>query len=169
LLVAPFNLVFIGLAQIPRVGAQLMAIVVYRDSQWAEYLADYLASVAAGKSAAISMLHKLQLQGIYEYVVQRTALNRDARPLFDELAHQIAIMPPRELERIRRVGLMEQSGLDDTHPPTHQRIGFMEKRGALEGRVRLAGEEWQTLKRELAQVHPWAEKMILDLYKANIQ
>jgi len=66
LVVAPFNLVFMGLAQIPKFGAQLMAVLVYRDSQRAEYLADHLASVAAGKSAAISMLHKLQFRSIYE-------------------------------------------------------------------------------------------------------
>jgi len=64
---------------------------------------------------------------------------------------------------------MEESTLDDTHPPPHQRIGFMEKRGELEGRVKLTDGEWKTLKREVAQVHASAEKFILDEYRSSIQ
>jgi heat shock protein HtpX len=166
--IIPFNVVMMGLAQLPRWGATLMAQLVYRDSQRAEYLADYLATVAAGKESMMAMLDKLHLHYIFEYSVQYVAVNRNGRTLFAELAHQLAALPPRELERVRRVGMMEDSALDATHPLTHFRINFLMERGESRGCVPFSDEEWARVSGEMKKVEPAIERYVLERYQWSL-
>ncbi|MCX6021692.1 MAG: hypothetical protein NTZ05_08170 [Chloroflexi bacterium] len=52
-------------------------------------------------------------------------------------------MPEREVERLRRVALLEQTRLDITRPPTPYRVELVQSRPAAEPLLRLSVAQWQ--------------------------
>jgi heat shock protein HtpX len=170
---------YVGLAMIPvNLALYLLAgflwgwfyslvHLIYRDSQRAEYLADYLAAEAAGTDAKVRMLAKLKLNYIYEYSVQRAATN-GGRPLFAELEYQLGAMPARELERLKRAAMLDRSRIDSTHPPTGKRIEFLLARHNGAPKVTIDAERSRLLAAELAQLHPTIEKNALESYSRGL-
>jgi hypothetical protein len=127
-----------------------------RDKQRAEYLADALSARVAGSAAAASLQEKLLLEPIIRNLVQRAA--REARRdgpghLFADMRRVVLEAPARELERRRRVALLEHARLDATHPPTAKRIHVLEARAPLPGDVILGSETSAAIDRELEPLH----------------
>jgi len=82
--------------------AYMLSHLLWRDMQRAEYLADYLAANVSGTDAMLSLLNKLHFEKAMELAAHRARLDR-GKSLIGELRREIANMPERELERIRRV------------------------------------------------------------------
>jgi heat shock protein HtpX len=170
---------YVGLAMIPvNLALYLLAgflwgwlyslvHLIYRDSQRAEYLADYLAAEAAGTDAKVRALAKLKLNYLYDYSVQRAATN-GGRPLFAELEYQLSVLPARELERLKRAAMLDRSRIDATHPPTGRRIAFLQARHNGAPKVTIDPERSRLLAAELARLHPTIEKRALEGYARSL-
>lgn len=168
LVMLPVNMVLYGISRMIRGWIWALVHLLFRNSQRAEYLADYLSAVVGGDRAAVTSNQLLYRGGFYNYVVQRVANSNGRLRLFDELSHQMALLPERELERIRRVSLLPDSRIDTTHPPTAYRIRFLEERFKGEPRVVISPEDSRLLEQELLSMHEMAERAIVDEYRAAL-
>lgn len=104
-----------------------LAHLLWRDSQKAEFLADYLGATISGTSDAISTLTKSSLaEHFHDFLMRHIySTSQSGQELFDQFRKQIASIPEREMERLRRAANLEGARLDSTHPPTAQRIAFL--------------------------------------------
>ena len=168
IVIIPLNLILLGLSRMVLLVAQALGLLLYRDSQRAEYRADYLASTVGGTDAMLSLLEKLHFERAFTTTLQQVALSKDkSRNLFEELRQRIAATPARELERIKRVQQMEASRLDTTHPPTSYRIQFLqahrEKPEALPSTV-----DFAALDKELARSGKAIQQKLAEMYQDSL-
>ena len=144
------------------IGAYALHHLLRRDSQRAEYLADHLAAQIAGTAAMLSLLDKLHFGHKLEDAVQAVGVfGKGNGDIADELQKQIADMPARELERIRRVERLQTSRLDISHPPTGYRIEFLRTRDAPAPVVTISQEESEQMMRELISLRPAIQQALL--------
>ncbi|MFE1381899.1 M48 family metalloprotease [Streptomyces sp. NPDC058740] len=125
------------LTALPRLAVHGMLLLLdqatLRASQRSEYLADTSAARTAGVDAAAGLMDRLLVTGSARTVLQRetvtartrigTTARRDdpAEGLWGRIATQVAAVPEREYERLRRVAELRGHSVDATHPPTHLR------------------------------------------------
>lgn len=128
--------------------------LLWRDSQKAEYKADYLAATIAGTSAKVGLLEKLQLARIWYNAQQRYILGRGytdkSRQLFAEVKEEMAQIPAREQERIRRWDRLTLGRFDVTHPPTTHRIEFVQSHAIDQPKITLLATDWGPIDHEMA-------------------
>jgi Zn-dependent protease with chaperone function len=147
---------FLWLLSLPVIALLwLQYLLLMRDSQRAEFLADDLAARVAGTQAAVRMQEQALLAPVWEAVVRQSAIRSDGGDLFDQLREAIADVPERERERRRRVARLEEIRLELTHPPTGARIELLERRPARPAVVTASGaglfdEELRPLRRRMA-------------------
>jgi heat shock protein HtpX len=162
------NVVMFGLAQIPRLGVYLLIHLIWRDSQRAEYLADYLAATVSGTKAHLTLLDKSHMHSMVDLLVQTTALKQEQPDLFAELQGKVAQIPARERERIRRVAQLQESRLDTTHPPTAYRMAFLQSHFLDEARFILDSDDHERLEQELATLRPEIQQQLIDDYRQRL-
>jgi Zn-dependent protease with chaperone function len=141
--------------------------LLLRDSQRAEYLADALAARVAGTTAAVSLQEKLLLEPTFRAAVQRSARAHD-EDMFASLATTFASVPERERDRRRRVARLEESRLDDSHPPTARRIELLERREPLEPQVVLGDDRSAAIDGELARRRRSVQATLVDDYRDSL-
>lgn len=108
----------------------VLDLLALRAAQRAEYLADRKAAQAGSTAAAVSLTDRLLVTASVEGALLREAntrrlARRDTlaakQPwlgLWERLAAHMESIPPREYERLRRVGVFRGHSSDSTHPPT---------------------------------------------------
>lgn len=118
--VIPVNLVAIVVGWLLEGYTRVLVQLAWRDSQRAEYLADYLAVGVAGGEAVRKMLEKNLFAPTVRFVVQRLGVGNNHREqgLFDALRQQLALVPQRELERRHRAAELDDATVDN-YPSTH--------------------------------------------------
>ncbi|MFH8395487.1 M48 family metallopeptidase [Streptomyces sp. NPDC018036] len=136
-----FTVILNLLYVVPRLLVRGMLTVLdgltLRSTQRAEYLADRTAARVGSTRAALELMERLLISDSAAVVLQRetnlSALKgprggRDRREaagradeLWQRLAAELASVPERERERLRRVGALRGHSVDSTHPPTHLR------------------------------------------------
>ncbi|MEO3945854.1 M48 family metallopeptidase [Gorillibacterium sp. CAU 1737] len=168
LFMIPVNLMLLLLSKGVHLFLALLCHLNWLDSQRAEFLADRIAVEGAGKEAKLGLLHKLSLNSLFEFCVRKTINTRNTSPLLDEFARQAAALPEREHERLRRAARLEGSCLDNTHPPTADRIAFMESLPDREPAYRLSDDQFRRMKRELFSMQGDVERLILEDYRSNV-
>jgi Zn-dependent protease with chaperone function len=146
----PVNLALLAMANVAWCGAYLLIHLLWQDHQRSEYLADYLAAEVSGTNVMLALLEKLHLDTTCELTIQRLMLTRSSQDVFDALQQQVAAVPARELDRIRRVEQQTLSRLDVTHPATVYRVKFLQAHPVATPRVSIADANWQQLETELA-------------------
>lgn len=166
-LMLPVNLVLYALSTVTRWGILALAFLLYRDSQRAEYLADQIATKAAGSDAVLLLLEKFNLAEFYDLVLQKTALNKGLN-LYTELRNGIAMIPERERERIRRKSRRSDSSVDATHPATAYRIAFIERHGFSAQRNLLSEWEQENILRELSEAFADIQRVAIDAYRSRL-
>lgn len=164
----PVNVIFLLVSQLIYLMLYLICHLNWLDSQRAEFLADRLAAEASGKEAKLSLLNKMHLHSLYEFCVLKTINNRNPKPLFDEFSAQAANLPARELERLKRASLLNDSRLDTTHPPTPHRISYIQSLEKNKPRYELTDELFHQLKLELSSVKGEVERKVLDDYRGYL-
>lgn len=167
IMMIPINLILLGMSRIIYGIMYILAHMLFQDSQRAEYMADYLATTVSGVKAKVSLLEKNHLGQYYQYVMQRALITKDHTTLFQELRNQFANMPEQEITRIRRIGRMEESRLDATHPPTAYRIEFLEAQGHVNPAYEIPTDDLQLLEQELQKLEEQFQPKILSFYKDN--
>ena len=168
LLAIPGNLVMLFFASIVKAWTYVMYNLLWRDSQRAEYLADAMGAQVAGTSATFSMLEKLHLGDTFLFTLKRVSLNSRKVGLFEELRSRAEHVPPREVERIRRVEQMENSRLDSTHPPTAYRLDALRARSVTAPQVTLGEARYAQLQAELATVQEKIQQELLDKHEDSL-
>lgn len=118
----PITLVMLGLSRLALALAHLLLLLVQRSGQRAEYYSDAIGVRAGGKAATLGSLERLQAIDMAGRLIW---INDVADPIA-KVSQMIRTIPPRELERIRRVERLEGSRLDYSHPPTAYRIEAIE-------------------------------------------
>jgi Zn-dependent protease with chaperone function len=146
----------------------LEARLLLRDMQRAEYLADAAAARVAGTAAAIALHERLLLRSTFQGAIQQAALADDVRGALDRVRAALRSVPERERERRRRVARLEQTRLEDTHPPTGLRIALLEERAALPPAVTLDAWTSARIDAELAPLGPAAGRALVDRYRASL-
>jgi heat shock protein HtpX len=169
LLMAPVNLFLLALSQIAVLGIHVLGHLMFRDSQRAEYLADYLACTVAGTEAMLSLLDKLHLGQTFQITVKRVALGSDKTvDLFEELRQRVERVPQRELERVSRVQQLASSRLDVTHPPTRNRIQLIRSHAIYQPKVTFPPEEFEKLEEELLSLREATQRKVIDSFRASL-
>lgn len=106
---------------------RVLVMLIWRESQEAEYLADRLGAEIGGADAFISMLGKLSA-GQYLPLVVRKVGHGKATPgktVIFEFACFIEGLPDSEKERLRRLTERESFRSDATHPPNRFRQALL--------------------------------------------
>lgn len=137
----------------------------WRDSQRAEYLADQFAAKTAGKEAILSLLNKLHFHDLFEFTILKVINTKREGHFFQDFVEQILMVPAKELERIKRIELLDNSRLDATHPPTGNRIFYINSLDLEQPNHIIKDETYQLIMNELSKLHLLIEKNILDDYK----
>lgn len=168
-LLIPLNLLRLGLAELVRLPLFGIGHLLWRDSQRAEYLADYLAASAAGTEAMQSLLEKLCLRRTWDLTVHQVYVRMGNQDLFDAFREQVATVPQRELERIRRIELMQPSRLDINHPPNAYRLEFLRSRPVVQPRVTMSPVDAANLAGELEAIKPATQAAALRRHQERIR
>jgi Zn-dependent protease with chaperone function len=150
IIIFPFIVMLLGLANLAKLGIYVLIHLLWRNSQRAEYLADYLAARIGGTDAALSLLDKLHLGSALSLTLTRANWASRRRTFLAEFRQKVANLPARELERVRRVELLQGTRLDVTHPPTAHRIAFLKAHPFASPSIVLSSVETEQLERELA-------------------
>ena len=146
----------------------LEARLLLRDMQRAEYLADAAAARVAGTAAAIALHERLLLYSTFQGAIQQAALADDAHGALDRVRAALRSVPERERERRRRVARLEQTRLEDTHPPTGMRIALLEDRAARPPAVRLDASASARIDAELEPLVTPTGRALVDRYRASL-
>jgi Zn-dependent protease with chaperone function len=140
----------------------------WRDSQRAEFMADSCAAEIAGNEAQVSALKMLHNQRLFEYTVLKTINNKSVGSLFEAFQQNVLEMPEREIERINRVSRLTDSRLDATHPPTANRIDYIQSLDNRQIRYQLSDQQYERLANELSTLKTQIELKIIDRYKSVV-
>jgi heat shock protein HtpX len=162
------NLVLQVLCLIPWSASYGLHYLLLRDRQRAEYRADYLAATVSGTAAMLSLMDKTQFYRTFNLLAQKVSLYYKDRDLFVEMRKRTAEVPPRELERIKRLSEVEMSRLDVTHPPTLYRIKFLAAQPRLGKSEIMSPAEFEQLERETAGLQPAIQKQVVKAYHAGL-
>lgn len=159
----PFRLIQLGLARLVLTFAAVLLMLLYRDSQRAEYYADALGARASGRRATLAMLERLHAA----YLVARmTWVGETADPVA-AVVEKVRRLPDRQRERLRRVERLEGSRLDYTHPPTVYRVEALESRPEDSAAYVLGLGASDAVDRELERFRrPIGEKIVDDYLSA---
>ncbi len=143
----------------------VLAHLIWRDSQRAEYLADYLASQLSGTDAQIGLLQKLRHADRYFELAKEIALQPNERDLYGELAHHITAIPEADAAPNDP---LEEYDLDSTHPPRAYRIEFLQAHRVAQPALEISQAEWDAVDAELAPVRRAMQEKILERYKGSL-
>jgi Zn-dependent protease with chaperone function len=160
------NAILRVLSGVPWVLFSLMAHLVWRDSQRAEYLADYLAAQTGGTSAQVALLQKTRHAGRYYQMAREIALQNNERDLYAELAHYVAAIP--QTDQPPTTDPLEEYELDASHPPDAYRIEFLRAHPIAEPQLTISQEEWDAVDEELAPVRRELQEKLVERYKSTL-
>lgn len=149
------------LGQLPGAALRLLSHLNWRESQRAEYLADYLAAQVAGTDAALSALAKLQFSSRFYGTVHNLTLNNRMDELLPELRRQLS---QADLAAALDGGpdAVEPYRLDATHPPPVYRLAFLRARSVERPTLVLSAEENERLEQEWRRFLPGVQKALTD-------
>jgi Zn-dependent protease with chaperone function len=123
----PFEFAALVLSEFILWIAHALLLLVYRESQRAEYLADRLAASVAGSAASTSALHKILLSGRAQDAIRRIAVTYSDDDVALGIKRAMSDITPLDYERHRRISRKKLLAVDSTHPPTAFRIDMLAK------------------------------------------
>ena len=142
--------------------------MIHKESQKAEYYADFLEAKLGGKEASLSLSEKLYNGNVLEYVQQMVVLNPGGKGVMEYLVEFVSTLPEKEKTRIRLLMNSVASRIDSTHPPTKYRMEFIDRKGNTEPEYVLDERKFQDIRQELYQYHTEIENKLMDEYRLYI-
>lgn len=168
ILSVPFNMMMWVVSQFFLGIANILYVMIWRDSQRAEYYADYLAMTMSGNKSIETSFQKMAYGNVLYLAVQRVVLQRKGDSVFRVFQDMIANLPEREIERIHRVNHLRESRIDSSHPPTPYRIGFAQSRGYIAPEYILREDKHKLFREELSRFQTGIEEKLIDDFRAKI-
>ncbi|MBL7973841.1 MAG: M48 family metallopeptidase [Candidatus Kapabacteria bacterium] len=162
----PYNLCLWMVSQVFKWLMILFNWLMWRDSQRAEYYADYLAMTMSGNSCFESIFQKLGYHNELSLAVQKAVLHKLEDRVFQFFLESVGNLPDYEVKRIRQVNMLYESRVDSTHPPTPYRIGFASSRGVIPPGYNLTDYKHRQLLEELQKFETSVIQILCDEYKA---
>jgi Zn-dependent protease with chaperone function len=147
---------------------RLFALLMQRDSQRAEYLADALAADVAGDASARTMLRKSHLARTFDNLAKGAAAQGEHADILAALRRWVADAPDSEWRRVERIMQLEQTQIDSTHPPSSQRIAFLAGRAPTQPRVTMTADQRDAIDRELMPLERAYTVSYLDEARARL-
>jgi Zn-dependent protease with chaperone function len=106
--------------------AWLLLLLVFRDSQRAEYAADLAGARISGTRAFVSMLGKLEYGPAYRRTLEGAAAGSGKTGAFARFSSGVEATPAREKDRLSRLSRLEAHRLQASHPAQGCRIKVLE-------------------------------------------
>lgn len=164
----PLNILMLVVSRVFLSIATVLALLLFRDRQRAEFYADSLAASEAGSESTIHMLERLPHAGAYRRAIGSVAVGGRWPSFFDELARQIRITPATELER-RSLGEAKVGhAIDATHPPTYQRVAVLRSHPRRPASLTLHADRSARIDAELAPFRERVSHELAESYLAEI-
>jgi len=151
---------------IPWLGAWALAHLLWRDSQRAEYLADYLAATVSGTDAMIASLNTTGLADKFFQTVQTITLNSKDRDLFGEYRRAIANVDATHL--VSASNEDDAHRADSSHPPTAYRIAFLQARRVAGAKIVLSASDANQIMRELKPFEKAFQDKLMERYERSL-
>ncbi len=168
ILAIPFDLALLALSEMLFAAARGMVLLVLRDSQRAEYLADLLAASAVGTQAMIDGLEKTYLEAEVQAASRRHALTRPDEPLQTELVGEVASVNDAAMQAHRDRSKAELWQVDSTHPPTALRVAMLRTLPAQFSALAISDEEGRMLDEEVSRLIQWRQREVVNRNLAAI-
>jgi heat shock protein HtpX len=163
-LVIPFRIVQLGFARAILGLAYVQIALCYRTAQRAEYYADALSARLAGSSPVLNSFTRFYAS---RWAVSMNLGNSTSDPVGLSV-EKIRSLPPRELQRLRRVEELSGASLRATHPPIFYRERVVSGRPAEPGRLHLGTGESDAIDRELERFRAPIGRKMVDEYLSSI-
>ncbi len=167
------NLLLLGLATLVRPPLWVLSLLLWRESQRAEYRADQIAAGLAGRRAMASLFRKLGRAGQVEDVVQARALSSRQRPgardlitRIHELDWRVSNGPPTDAEAGHVVDRDLQA--DASHPPRSYRLDLLFTHSSDAATLTLSQGEFEAIRSELQTRAADVEARLIDGYLSRI-
>jgi heat shock protein HtpX len=154
-----------GLAYIVLLLWYVMGFAVWKESQKAEYGADYAAASTAGASAASSALKKMCYAPTYYYALDSVAQYRYTDNIFEDFRSRADRVPGREVERIRIVTEMMENSVEAGHPPIRYRLAYINEKLPNTEAV-ISSELLNRMEKEFLELESIYGKRILSDYRS---
>jgi Zn-dependent protease with chaperone function len=135
----PFELLMLALSELIYAAANALVLLVLRDSQRAEYLADEI-----------------------DTACHRLALTRSTGPLEAELARERDLVSAETLQKYREKSLSELWQVDSTHPPTAMRVAMLGGVPQNGPAVQLSDEEGHRFDDEMSKLIAWRQREVMN-------
>jgi Zn-dependent protease with chaperone function len=156
------NAVMRLLGHVFRPPVALFRMIVWRESQRAEFEADRLAARAGGSEATIGLIEKLQLGDTVRNVVAAAAVQDPRSNVLDRIRDRVSAMPERERARHRAAMLLQNARFDATHPPTVHRVELLRRLPPTPPTVWASAAQHAAIDTELARFEPEASAHLID-------
>ena len=148
----PIELALLGVSELLFRGVRGFYLLVLRQSQRAEYLADLLAANVSGSFAMCTALEKTYLSEIVDAAIQELALNQPDLDIKTKLFGVVNELGDEDLERYRETSRREEWQVDSTHPPTALRVDMLQLQHARPPKDLLSAEEWSLFDEEVVRL-----------------
>jgi Zn-dependent protease with chaperone function len=167
LMMIPFEFAALVISEFILWVAQALLLLVYRESQRAEYLADRLAASVAGSTATVNALDKILLSGRAEDAVRRIAVTYSDDDVALGVKRAMSDIAPLDYERHRRISRKKLLAVDSTHPPTAFRIDMLAKQQFTPSPI-LDRAESEAMEKEIMTLANKLRREIIDDYLIEI-
>lgn len=144
-----------------------IGFTIWRDSQRAEYAADYAAASVAGADSIVSALKKLCYAPTFYKTWEMAAQYQHTFRLFDEFRGRYRSMPEREVERIRLLNDRTENSLESSHPPTRYRLSYLWEKAPRTSGI-IAEETIRRMEAEFSELEALWEKRMLTDYRSYL-
>lgn len=130
----------------------VLLFVTFNRSQRAEYLADGLAAQVSGQGAMISALEKNQLFPMIENAIQTLYPFRRHQNahVFDVMAAAVNDAHSEDIAALRAKAAQQKQRVDDSHPPSVYRVGFLDALGDMPGTLQATDFDFAAIEKEIA-------------------
>ncbi len=136
----PLRVILIG-------SLRLFELLVVRDSQRAEYIADLQSLAVAGNRDAPQLLQK----SCYRYLgaLHEAYANAPLHQKYSAIQQRFADIPQREKERVWRIAKLQQPKLSSSHPTVSERIALLKNRRDIPPAYVIDAQQFATIQAEL--------------------
>lgn len=164
LIVIPFELAMLGGSRMLDGIAQIVLLLVLRESQRAEYWADRLAASVVGTRSMQDALRMLAMTEAAESAQRRQAIDGGIDDLAGLLAGARSSIPANEIARIEQLSRHERTRVDLTHPPTALRLDMLAAWPAQPVAIEFSASDLLEIQRELLQLMPAIQRELTNRY-----
>jgi Zn-dependent protease with chaperone function len=158
----PLELLQLAISELLLLCAKALFLLVARQSQRAEYLADLIASHACGLTPLVSLLEKLCLYEHVEAIIHQHALTSPDAPLLPHIKQAVRELPAADRQAAMATAQANETQVDASHPPTVLRMDVLRRLGESQARVQWSQHEAESLQREIEKLFNLMQRDLID-------